>query len=531
MIRWFRKSYGTFFALQALFLLGLVQKVIHGHIAGPSAVEPTITVTLRIAVITAIVVILGIISGVAAWLIYREKSAVRSWGIAASIVTLLISSPFVYLSFEADLPGFLVYFSAAVMVIGIIGVVLFALRSNPNPPGHSKGNEPIAGDGTNAILNKVVWIIGTVFGLAGVNWWKGWGNAHLLPHQTGWTENLLIVPILAITILVHELGHAVAAVSVGMKISSFTFGPLDWRINNGRWKFSFSISRLRSVGGAVGVASTRADEPTWFRIWIATAGPFANLLLGAASAYLAMNAKGSPYENSWGMLADLATISIGTFILNLIPVRVGGFYSDGAKVLQMLSGGVWADHLKLHYQTDSCRLTALRPRDYDLACIKRLAKNIETPLLELLCRLYALEYHLDRGEILDATDDLEQAVSASTGASASLTVELCTELVFAIVFLRRDVGAAQVWWLRMESLKPTRSSWDYWLAHSALNWIEGNLEVANESWAKGNLLAQQLPKAGAYEFDRHCFGLLRVAIDESTATQSSSRELGALQPV
>jgi len=61
---------------------------------------------------------------------------------------------------------------------------------------------------------------------------------------------------------------------------------------------------------------------------------------------------------------------------------------------------------------------------------------------------------------------------------------------------------------------------DYWLAASALLWIEGNLKDANESWEKAHALAQQLPQAGAYEFDRYCCSLLRKALDEASAARS-----------
>ena len=67
---------------------------------------------------------------------------------------------------------------------------------------------------------------------------------------------------------------------------------------------------------------------------------------------------------------------------------------------------------------------------------------------------------------------------------------------------------------RMEAKKPTRFSEDYWRATGALHWIEGDLKAANEAWEKSNALAQQLPKAGAYEFDRYCCSLLRQALDE-----------------
>jgi len=56
---------------------------------------------------------------------------------------------------------------------------------------------------------------------------------------------------------------------------------------------------------------------------------------------------------------------------------------------------------------------------------------------------------------------------------------------------------------------------------AGLHWVEGNLKEANEAWNKSNGLAQQLPKAGAYEFDRYCCKLLRHALDESAVAASS----------
>jgi hypothetical protein len=77
--------------------------------------------------------------------------------------------------------------------------------------------------------------------------------------------------------------------------------------------------------------------------------------------------------------------------------------------------------------------------------------------------------------------------------------------------------SAHNWWTRMEARKPTRFNVDYWKAYSALCWIEGNRSEANEAWEKSNTLAQQLPKAGEYEFDRYCCSKLRQAMDEVAA--------------
>jgi hypothetical protein len=43
--------------------------------------------------------------------------------------------------------------------------------------------------------------------------------------------------------------------------------------------------------------------------------------------------------------------------------------------------------------------------------------------------------------------------------------------------------------------------------------MEGNPSKANEAWTNANALAQRLPSAGAYDFDRTCCTLLRQAMD------------------
>jgi hypothetical protein len=65
----------------------------------------------------------------------------------------------------------------------------------------------------------------------------------------------------------------------------------------------------------------------------------------------------------------------------------------------------------------------------------------------------------------------------------------------------------------MKAKKPTHFGVDYWLAQSALLWTENRLEEARDAWSKGNVLAQQLPAAGAYEFDRYRSTLLHQVLD------------------
>jgi hypothetical protein len=50
----------------------------------------------------------------------------------------------------------------------------------------------------------------------------------------------------------------------------------------------------------------------------------------------------------------------------------------------------------------------------------------------------------------------------------------------------RDAAAAHLWWDRMHAKKIERKNVDYWLAASALAWIEGRLPDAEEAWRQAD---------------------------------------------
>jgi len=419
------------------------------------------------------------------------SSALRSYGFA-------IAGDWYWLAFGTSLAA----------VFG-----LAAWRIAPSRSGRV-AQRSIPGDGTNSLLNRFVWILGLVLGALAVQWWAHWSEAQKLPMPPQTTQVLWFFPILAVATVAHQLGHALAALTVEMRVSSLVLGPLLWEVKDGRIEFSVGRASMRSyVGGAVGIASTWADEPRWYRVWVALAGPLANLFMGVAAFVLALTAKNSSYESHWTVLADLSTISAGMFVLNMIPLRVGRFYSDGARIFQMLSGGMWSDYHRAFAQVSSIAVTHLRPRDYDLACMERLARTVPEPTQAVVYWLYQYECRLDRGEMAAAAEAVNAAERVSVQAEGGLTPELCAEFVYSMALLHGDRDRARAWWNRLESFRPWYRC-DYWLAHSALHWIEGDYETARSSWDKGNDLAGRLPRAGAYEFDRHRFALLREAMDE-----------------
>jgi hypothetical protein len=300
--------------------------------------------------------------------------------------------------------------------------------------------------------------------------------------------------------------------ALGMKLSAFIVGPFQWRIREGRWIFQFTIKRLFTGGGATALVPTDPLQPQGREIAMIAAGPTAELLFGLAALWLLLAAYGQAYDSLWGLLAVIVTICMIGFAGNLIPVNPDGLYSDGARIYQLMKGGAWADLHRAMTLAASTTVTPLRPRDYDIETINRVAALVTRGMHAALLRLLASSYYLD----CEKLDEASQAVTEAEMVCRDLgevPPELCVALVYRIAFLRRDTQSARYWWERAGTGKAVHKGADYWLANCALLLSEGSTDEARDSWNKADELVKQLPAAGDYEFDRYRCHLLGQAID------------------
>jgi hypothetical protein len=460
-----------------------------------------------------------LIFGMAWWTVRNAKRWARAWAIAASLVMILTTTPMLF--WWRFLPSGLFVIYAVLLALGIAGLVAFIPRNAlanapivpPKPP-------RIARDGTSGILDALAWILGVAGYLAGMSVWDRWGISRHLHMTFGLMYWLQLFLALALTIFIHESGHALAGLSLGMKLRAFIVGPFHWRIRDGRWKFQFLPAHFLSAGGAAALVPTNPDQPRWREIVMIAAGPVANLGTGLIAIPVALAVAGSPFEQDWHFLGVFSTLSLVTFAVNLIPLRPESLYSDGARIFQLVRGGPWADLHRALSVVQSTLVTPLRPKDYDIDAINRASASFTHGRQALFLRLLASSYFLDSGSIDKATEALSDAESIYLESASDIPAELHFDFVFESAYLRHDAASTRQWWDRMEAKKPTHLGVDYWLARSALLWIENHNEEAREAWNKTSALAQKLPRAGTYEFDRYRVGLLGAVLGASPATSS-----------
>jgi peptidase M50-like protein len=458
--------------------------------------------------VSAAVTLFGVLFAMAWWAVKRSKTSARALGITASILNILLSLPVLFR-----------------MHLKFVGVYLFYLHmETAGPQVRPQRVGPIAGDGTNVFVNVLPWLIGSVGGIAGYIWCLRWCHDYGVSRSTGLTRYTQIILALLVVTLIHEGGHAIAAWSVQMKIRAFVVGPFQFRMHEGKWSFRFDLAKTFSAGGATGAVHTNPHQPVWCDLFVIVAGPLVNLATGTiALCTVFLIEPNSPLQIG-GMLFLFGIYSLLACATNLIPFRSGEQYSDGAQIYQFLAGGAFANLHGVISLVGATLVTPLRPRDYDLGMIER-AEGAAQGTQRMLLRLFRYQHFLDCGQLHEAALAIGEAEAVYEQLALDIPAELHASVIFGVAYARRDASAARQWWERMEDKKPTRFNADYWAANSALHWIEGNLYAANESWYKGAVIAKQLPMAGAYEFDRYKYGLLRQALDEASSLQQHRIEM------
>jgi hypothetical protein len=453
---------------------------------------------LGAAIVCPVFVAITVVCGMAWWTLRRGKSSAHAWAIAASVFCLPLLG--------------------VGTVIGIAGLIVFSRREIVvEVAERPKQKTPrLPGDGTSKYLEAIAGgaaILGT---LAINAWWSRWGADQGLPKY-GIVRFLVELEIASLlSTAFHEAGHVLGGWASEMKLRHFVVGPCDWRIRDGKWEFKFNRANPLALQGSTAMVPTTLINIRGQRVFLATAGPVASLLLGAIALLATLTAKGQPWESGWELCSLVATLSSLNSVINLIPIRPQDQYSDGAHIYQIISDGPWADVHIAFSMVASSLVTPLRPRDFDIAIIQRAAQFLTHGREALLLRLFAYMHYADSGRIPEALQARREAEALYPEVEASLPAELHLAFVFSAALFERDAASARLWWQRTEAKKITRFDSDYWSARAALLWIENQSAEARQAWETGNAIAQTLPAAGAYEFDRWCYAQLRLALDATS---------------
>lgn len=456
----------------------------------------------------------GFLFLIAAISYWRKWRSARVWCLLVSALNLGVPLLLGYVLWHYTAGSFTSTLAANGLLLGLAAVGVFAFwRWDPvtiAAPSNSAITKAQPGDGTSSLLNWSSSAIGFIAFYGIWTAWLHWAQRVGLPAPSSvWNEFLQLTIAELVVVTLHESGHALCGIALGQKVRAFIAGPFQWQHYAGRWNFQFNPLDLLSTGGATGVVPQRLHEPQGREISMIAAGPAVGFVTGAVALWAVLHATGSPWENRWFFLAMFASLSLLTSVVNLIPLRTATGYSDGARIYQLLRGGVWAEFHESMRTAAATLVSALRPRDYDIDAIDRVIDaGIVTGRQQLLLHLLAHSYYLDHGQPRQAANHLHRAEIVYDAAPDKIPGELLSAFVIRAAIDERDPERARLWWNRLTAKKLRWLSADYWMARAALCWVENNSGEAATALAHAQEYLDRMPQTGTYAFDRECLASL-----------------------
>jgi hypothetical protein len=309
---------------------------------------------------------------------------------------------------------------------------------------------------------------------------------------------LAILPIMPlgflIVIAVHELGHVLAGRLVKFQFRILTIGPFMWEMEAGTIRFKWN-KNLNAYGGLALCLPLNTQNLVQRFIWFAAGGPLASFLL-AIAAYLGLRfltPAGPSFANYtieflWIMLTTLSAIIC---VVTLIPMRSGGFYSDGARILNFLKGGPTAKLDAVTLQTISFGYAGKRPRLLDPAPLLEAIDLPVTSTFKTYLHAYLYMHYLDCGKVEQAKAHLEKYTAGVEEIPKGYRAVVYLENTWFEAIYHSDAVRARSFFNKSEIGAFIPKSQLY-RAEAALALAEGNPQLAME---KANTALKALPNA------------------------------------
>lgn len=354
---------------------------------------------------------------------------------------------------------------------------------NPAPFPDPLPPKPTAAAKRRSIVTLIgMTVFGGVLGAGIVAGSRGWFdadptaglNAHLSVDL--WTAPLLPL-VLWVCVLVHEFGHLLGGRLGGMRALMLFAGPLHLEFNAARMRVL--RNRVAATWSGLAVCAPRSEASTTRGSYslLVVGGPLASFLLAAVTGPAAF-----AFGGWWGgLLFVTAAMSVVIGVATLIPVRVGGYMSDGGQLLGLARGDqVTRQRLALGALLGQS-YAGVRPRDWDPGLLRAIGKDSSDATLRVSSAILAAGRAEDQGDLDDADAHWREA-AAILGGEQSATIAVAARGAFALglagwIGQRRREGASARSWLEASKggmSEPAARAY----AESAVALAEGNLDAA-----------------------------------------------------
>jgi len=307
---------------------------------------------------------------------------------------------------------------------------------------------------------------------------------------------LSFVPAIA----VHEAGHLVAGWAVGFRFSFVAIGPFSLRLQYGRLKIS--MRRGMPAGGHAGMQVDRVRRLRHRLLVFMIGGPFANLL----TAGLLVLVDHWTAESNWFSLPIRIfwMISLILGLANLVPIRAGMRYTDGARVKMLLTAlprsRRWISITALANQRDN----GVRPRQLRQTWLRAAGVGEDGSVDDFSGNWLEYTSANDRKDATIAALRLERCLALTSQLGPSVQDIVFLEGAVFTAWFRNDSALAQLWFGKVKKVKAIPKLLRM-RADIAMLCARRKFDLALIRWEEANQYIEKLPDSVAQQSLREGF--------------------------
>jgi hypothetical protein len=305
----------------------------------------------------------------------------------------------------------------------------------------------------------------------------------LLRDRLGaWTLPFLVAVALVVSyvgIAVHELGHVLGGVAARFRFHLYVAGPLRVERDEATGRLNVGLNRVVSLaGGIAAMLPTDTHDLRRRFAMVVAGGPLASFALAlAAWAPLALGASLPPMVDL--VLGMTALISAGLGVVTIIPMRSGGFASDGGRLLRLVRGGPVAERESAMLPLIALSTAETPPREWPREMVEAVVALRDGSSDECVGNLMAYYRALDTGDVALAARRMERALETLDAVPPALAPSVHLEAAFFAAH-RGDAARAREHLARVTEKAYGVKPYDRDRAAAAIAVAEGDLQLARE---------------------------------------------------
>jgi hypothetical protein len=292
------------------------------------------------------------------------------------------------------------------------------------------------------------------------------------------------LPLLYLSIAIHEIGHLIAAKLVGMESGGLAIGGLMIFKSGAKWVVRFDWRRILS-GGLAKPLPRKGDFYSTRHAWMIAGGPIATALLVAIGMFF--------HWNSLWVLNAILLISC------LLPSR-GLNKSDGLRIWLLLRNPEESRSFMAVLQLQTQETAGVLPGDWDSDLVEQMLRGGPESGDNAYRQMLAFYRCVHQGNPENGLQHLEKALAGS-GRCGGFCRQWCfLEAACSNAILRGDAAKARTWMQRAFAVRKPESKAS---VEAALAMAEGRYQDAIALWDESlAYLARRKHDSGMIRFTK-----------------------------